>query len=265
MANALMIQDVARVKWATRPMQEISTKEAVEQLVGSRVESTSECTGRVGGRPAPREDDAPGPELGFLGPPRGVVHPMVGAIHQAYQDHRPLVLSPDMFWLLIAQGLALHVNNNPDEFRARFRVGPGQQVIEVRHDALIKGSPENPWEEVFDVFGQEITKRVGEDNYSQIVTSFSTTGRVERAANAIVLMDTVKKYYRFRVHTSCGIPQVVLEGTVTDWEKLRDRTESLGNTYAVSWWTDRLLPILDRVARNAAGHEDVALWDSIYK
>ena len=38
------------------------------------------------------------------------LHPVVAAIHLAFSDHRPLVLSPDILWLLIAQGFANHVN-----------------------------------------------------------------------------------------------------------------------------------------------------------
>jgi hypothetical protein len=190
---------------------------------------------------------------------------MVGAIHQAYQDHRPLVLSPDMFWLLITQGHALHINNNPDEFRDRFRVGQERQEIEVRHDGLYKGSPENPWEEVFDTFCHEVEARIGQENYSNIVAAYSTTGRVERAANAIVLMDCVKSYFAFGLHSRCGIPQVSLEGSAADWEILRDKTESLGKAYALSWWTQRLLPVLDRVARNAGGKDDPELWQTLYK
>jgi hypothetical protein len=265
MTKPIMIQDVVKVERATHPLDEISTKEAIEQLVGSLVESSSECTGKVVGRPAPREEHLTGGQFRCLFQSGGVVHPMVGAIHQAYKDHRPLVLSPDMFWLLITQGLALHINNNPDEFRDRFRVGERPEEIEVRHDGLYKGSPENPWEEVFEDFCHKIEVRIGEENYSQIVTLFSTTGRVERVANAIVLMDCVKSYFQFGLHTRCGIPQVVLEGSVADWEKLRDKTESLGKTYAMSWWTRRLLPILNRVSRNAAGKDDPQLWQTLYK
>lgn len=190
---------------------------------------------------------------------------MVGAIHQAYQDHRPLVLSPDMFWLLVTQGLALHIANNPDEFRDRLCAGQERQEIEVRNDRLYKGSPENPWDEVFDAFCREIKVRIGQDNFSQIVAAYSTTGRVERAANAIVLMDCVKSYFDFGIRTRCGIPQVSLEGSAADWEKLRNNTESLGKSYGMFWWTRRLLPILDRVARNAAGKDDPELWQTLYK
>jgi len=260
-----MVQDVARVQRATVALDEISIKEGIEQLVGSPVECCSEYTSKIVGRPAPRETKVQGSQFQLLQRSRGVVHPLVGAIHQAYQDHRSLVLSPDMFWLLVTQGLAVHVNNNPDEFRETFRVGQEGELIEVRHDSLYKGSPENPWEDVFDDFCQEIESRIGQENYSQIVTAFSTTGRVERVANAITLMDCVKSYFQFGLRSRCGIPQVVLEGSAGDWERVRDSTESLGETYALSWWTKRLLPVLDRVARNAAGEDDPELWQSLYK
>ncbi|HUQ06910.1 MAG TPA: DUF4419 domain-containing protein, partial [Kofleriaceae bacterium] len=35
-------------------------------------------------------------------------HPFVAAVHAAFDEHRPLVLSPDAVWLCIAQGLATH-------------------------------------------------------------------------------------------------------------------------------------------------------------
>jgi hypothetical protein len=206
MPAPLMVQHVALVKRAARPLDETSTKDALEQLIGAPVESCSDYTGKVVGRPAsaphPRDDS----RRQFS---RGVVHPLVGAIHQAYEDHRPLVLSPDMFWLLVAQGLALHINNHADEFRNRFRVGPLKQDIDVRRDDLFKGSPENPWEEVFADFCKEINARIGEDNYSQVVTPFSTTGRVERAATAIALMDCVKSYFRhpLRSRTLSRVPE----------------------------------------------------------
>src|SRR5688572_4474466 len=37
-------------------------------------------------------------------------HPFVEAVHDAYAMHRPLVISPDMVWLMVAQGFAKHVD-----------------------------------------------------------------------------------------------------------------------------------------------------------
>ena len=47
-------------------------------------------------------------------------HPVVAALHRAFGDHRPVCLSPDMVWLLVAQGAANHVNAHAEALRPRF-------------------------------------------------------------------------------------------------------------------------------------------------
>src|SRR5690349_296604 len=47
------------------------------------------------------------------------VHPLLGAVHLAFAEHRPLVLSPDAIWLTIAQGVAQHVRQNAERLRSR--------------------------------------------------------------------------------------------------------------------------------------------------
>jgi len=47
-------------------------------------------------------------------------HPFVATLHQAYARHYPVTISPDMIWLLIAQGFASHVNQNGEEMRSYF-------------------------------------------------------------------------------------------------------------------------------------------------
>jgi hypothetical protein len=240
----LIVQDVERLDRAAAPLTEVSPKEAIEGLVNGPVESCSEYHGNVVACP---------------------FHPFVGALHAAFMDHRPLVLSPDMFWLLIAQGFAAHVNNNAEKDRSQFVSHEGKEEIIVERHDFIKGSPENPWSEVFDEFSRCIRKKIGEDNHSQIVVDFSTTGPIEKAANEVVLLDAMKNYFNFTVFTRCGIPQVTLQGTKEDWAKLRDRTDALGKRYELEWWTERLLPTLDMIADNAAGADNPELWRNIYK
>ena len=44
-------------------------------------------------------------------------HSFFQGMYQAYADHRPFVLSPDMIWLLISQGFARHINANQEAMR----------------------------------------------------------------------------------------------------------------------------------------------------
>ena len=127
--------------------------------------------------------------------------------------HRPIVLSPDMIWLLIAQGFAIHVNEHAEEMRNHFVSHEGKKKLVVRRDGFIKGSLENPWENVFDEFSTHIRREIGKTNHELIVSQFSTTGVIEKAVNEVVLMDSMKAYFKYIVYTRCGIPEVRLEGT----------------------------------------------------
>ena len=127
--------------------------------------------------------------------------------------HRPIVLSPDMIWLLIAQGFAIHVNEHAEEMRSHFVSHEGKKKIVVIRHEFIKGSLENPWENVFDEFSTHIRREIGDTNHELIVSQFSTTGVIEKAVNEVVLMDSMKAYFKYIVYTRCGIPEVRLEGT----------------------------------------------------
>lgn len=191
-------------------------------------------------------------------------HPVVAAIHLAFHDHRPLVLSPDILWLLVAQGFANHVNANAEELRSRVVRHTGKATLVVRRDDFIKGSPENPWPEMFEELTGQIREHIGEATHSLLLPAFSTTGVVERAAAQVVLFDAMQSFFSYEFRTLCGIPQVILEGTVDDWKELAERTRNLDN-FGLKWWTGVLRPILDEFITATQGKVNRRFWQSIYK
>lgn len=48
------------------------------------------------------------------------LHPLFNAVHMAFSEHRPLLLTPDAIWMTIAQGFAIHINNNAEQLRQSF-------------------------------------------------------------------------------------------------------------------------------------------------
>ena len=69
----------------------------------------------------------------------------------------------------------------------------------------------------------------------------------------------------FRVFVSlCGIPAVTLEGTVEDWEKVRERVGRLGR-YDLCWWTDMVGPLIDEFVKAAKGNPTPSFWKNLYK
>jgi hypothetical protein len=190
-------------------------------------------------------------------------HPLIGALHAAFATHRPICLSPDIIWLTLSQGLAHHINANAEQLRHHFVRHAGKLAVEVRRDDFVKGSPENPWPEVFAEFSSRIHEYLGEA-HGWIVADFSTTGPVERAASEVVLLDAMQAFFSYEVHTACGIPRITLEGTVQDWQEIARRIQEF-RRFELAWWVKPLLPILDEFVAAAGGKVRRRFWESIYK
>jgi len=219
-------------------------KASIEKLLGSPIEACDTYHADVVEQP------------GF--------HSLIAAAHLAYQHHFPLVLSPDVIWLTIAQGLANHINNNAEQLRPQFVSHRDKVTIQVRRDDFVKGSPENPWAEVWPAFSDQIKNIIGPETHALIVSDFSTTGPTDRAASEVVLMDCVQSYFSYRFMTMCGIPQVTLQGSVEDWEKIHSRVGQLGQ-YDLKWWTDDVRKITGEFVAAAKGRPNPTFWQAIYK
>ena len=75
-------------------------------------------------------------------------------ILQAYADHRPLVLSPDMVWLIISQGFSRYVNANAEEMRYLMVSHEDKMELVVNCDNTLL--PDADWEELLNDFSTSI-------------------------------------------------------------------------------------------------------------
>lgn len=191
-------------------------------------------------------------------------HPLMSAVHCAFSQHRPLVLSPDVIWTTIAQGFAQHINTDPEKYRSLFVEHSGKIELQVRREDFVPGSPENLWEEIFEQFTEKIAEHVGEETCALLRNDFSTTGPVEFAVSHIVMMETFKAYFDYVLMCICGIPSITLEGSTDDWLKVRDKAEKIVG-YDLAWWGEQLIPICDHFVRASKGDIDLYHWQNIYK
>ncbi|MBM4152321.1 MAG: DUF4419 domain-containing protein [Kiritimatiellaceae bacterium] len=186
------------------------------------------------------------------------------ALHISFAQHRPLRISPDHIWLVLAQGFAAHVNHNSVKLREKIVRHTGKATLSVRRDDFIKGKMENPWEEVFPELCQQMGEYVEKDLINSVTAKFSTTTPIEQAAFQITLMDALQNYFSYEVVSFCGIPSLILEGTPADWKALKERTKSF-EKYELTWWTKDLEPILQEFINASEGRVNVEFWNSMYK
>lgn len=169
----------------------------------------------------------------MLPPPVGTVEVftkqnlLVKAVHSAFYDHHPLILSPDVIWLTILQGLANHVDQNSKRLRRKFVNHEKKITIVIQKDDFVKGSCTNDWESIFPEFVDQIKANSKQHVLDFMPCDFSTSGAAEVVASHITLMDTVKHYFEYTATRGCGFPRITLSGKPEDWSKLRAKAEKL--------------------------------------
>jgi hypothetical protein len=267
--NAKALKSMAEVPMATN-----SIKAALDGRTKSPVEACGANYDRVvGGYPDPSasdyldgldQNDPYVKKLAAKIPrPSAFSHGFMEAVHMSFQDHYPLVITPDSVWLTLAQGFGHHVNANAEKLRKQFVSHEGKKMLLIRRDYFSKGSPHNDWPGCFTEFSDKIQEHIGKKR-DLIVGNFSTTGPIEKAASELVLMDSMKSYFKYAVRTLCGIPSVTLTGTVDDWRSIRTRAENFSE-FDLDWWVKSLIPTLDQFIKAAEGNPDIKFWDSMYK
>ena len=189
-------------------------------------------------------------------------HPFLKGMHRAYAEHRPFVLSPDMIWLLICQGVARHVNANSEALRDKLVSFSDKMVIQTAAKSDGHGID---WSGVIDDFSAAVNEQTKGGLASTLKAEFSTTGEVEKVVNQITILETFKTFFTYVTFIGiCGIPEVTLEGQREDWELIITKTKAL-RPYQLDWWVDALLPVLEQIADTYRKGIDQSFWQSMFK
>ena len=123
----------------------------------------------------------------------------------AFDKHYSLILSPDIIWLLISQGIATQINENAEQLRDRLVDFDGQKTITIRYlgEDLLKR--EDYWDWIIPAFSDSIDNNMKAQFSDLMVCNFTTTGLVERISSQITMMESVKKFFKYEVAAAgCG-------------------------------------------------------------
>jgi hypothetical protein len=192
----------------------------------------------------------------------------VSAALQAFDSHHGFVLAPQHIFLTVLQQVSWHVNQNSEQLRSQFVKFEGKKQL----TAQVPPSPSvEDWARFTQNLRQQISEATVEDTYALFsLEEFSTISVAEKVAGDITLMDVCQKYFDFYCTTSCGIPFFILEGTIEDWELLREKIEQIITRKTLpdlaSRWLPAILPTLDKIVRARKGEEmDRSFWESFFK
>ena len=192
-------------------------------------------------------------------------HSFLKGILKAYQEDRPIVISPDIIWLLISQGFSRHITNNAEEFRKDFVNFDGKKELVVEVKDITLGNPNNNWEQIFPQFSKQIADNTSNELVDILTADFSTTTPTTKIASQITIMEFFKVYFNYKVvMAGCGIPKITIEGTTEDWEKVLQKTQYISK-YKLEWWTSELEPILKQIINATKGDFKKKFWMNMVK
>lgn len=181
-------------------------------------------------------------------------------VYHAYAGHRRLILNPDSLWLLICQGFALHIRQNPEEYRAQLVTFDEKWKLLVAFEKYPM-TPEE-WEPIFLDFQRQIEAKTQPGIVSLFAAPFSGTSRTTQLAFTLSLMNINHHYFEAIISCICGIPEITLEGTPEDWEQLEARVEALAK-FDLEWWLSALRPVLREFTAASKGRARWDFWQKI--
>ena len=211
---------------------------------------------------------------------------LLGAVMSAFNNHHPIVFTPDLVYGYLAKGIAIHIEKYPEELRSLLVSHEGKEDLKYTNDSFVRGCKDNDWADMYKNFADQLRERTKENSVVQNDLSFSTSTPMTEAHRHVLCMDSLKSCFGFFGSTSCGISCVILEGTAGDWKLLQETVTSQlaeinkyceghpeSKSAALDWWTPAVEVMLEnfRISYETQESgdelpEDLKLWwSTIYK
>jgi|CXWK01.1.fsa_nt_gi hypothetical protein len=200
---------------------------------------------------------------------------LVSVFEEAYSNHLNLKLTPDVFWFTILQGFNNHVELNSEALRGKLvNHAEGKIEINIELPGYVKGNTFNPWDtHALPVFNKAIGDLIKPDPRALFVedTQFTTTGLVQQTAFNVAVMSVFKSYFDYSGTTCCGIPTVILGGSVEDWKLLKQKVQKLmylGTYEYEEYVRTYLIPVVDKLVRSVEEpetEETKKFWEECFK
>lgn len=191
--------------------------------------------------------------------------PLIQAAFLAFAEHHPLRIEPAYFWTTIIQEVATMVKLDPRRFASIFNGDPdNKRVVKVICDELYGN--DSAWPLAIGRFREALTAETSKELIEGFFPHFSEDDQTRELAYLVSVMDAASPFFKYEVHTRCGIPEIYLEGNVADWSKLYSRVLWLEKTFGACRYFDKLKSLIDKIGRQVAtGKVDIEFWESLFK
>lgn len=173
-------------------------------------------------------------------------------LENCWGSHLGIVITPDIIWYTLLSEVAAIVKATPEDFRDIFTTSSEKKRIVVHSAGNVMP---------LDVLVLMLKEEVPTDT-STFFPDFNFTKNSKLAFMA-AFSDMCSPFYNYSMML-CGFPFIKVEGTLEDWDMLRERWNSLSKVLQKKKveWEVRVTNILNTVVANYGNQE---LWENIFK
>ena len=175
---------------------------------------------------------------------------LIQGLVEAYKNHYPITVTPDIIWLLFLQGYSRFMDEYHEKLRNSYVNFENKETIKItRYGMTPETATKEDWQDILNEFIQKIKKYIGENIISTLESNFSTTSKVSLTTSQVTIMSAMKNYFTYEVvMEGCGISSITLEGNLEDWQKIKSKLEFFSKKeMCLLWWIKHLIPIIDKI------------------
>ena len=175
---------------------------------------------------------------------------LIRGLMEAYGNHYPITVSPDMFLILFLQGYSRFMEKNSEKLRNIYVNFEGKKTLIVQRAGITPETANSKdWQGIIDEFTQKIKGEIGENIISNLESNFTTSNSVTLATSQMSIMSAMKNYFIYKaIMCVCGISSITLEGSLEDWEKIKQKFEFFSKEeFGLNSWVKYLIPIIDKI------------------
>ena len=194
-------------------------------------------------------------------------HAFAEAFVRAWNEHRPVRVSPDAVWMVLLETLQRRVDSDTNGCRSdmvRHASGRKDLVASLPSDFMEHQTEASSWPPVVAQLLDSMDRHVVGGRNRAVLPRFSTTTSDRAMATRIRVLAVYKSYFNYVGELMCGIPSVTLEGTASDWRLLRGRLSVL-DACGLHPWVVRMGEILDQFVSAAEGRPSREFWRSFVR
>ena len=178
----------------------------------------------------------------------------------AYFNHCPIKVSPNVIWQLILNNFSKYVNDNSERLRKKFVDFEGKKNLTCVRIGKLEDADKYT-DDIIKDYCNQISQNIGKELIDVLTPNYSTSTSESIISGQVSIMSTFKKYFNYDLFMiSCGIPYIILEGNLNDWEKILEKLKFLSK---YDFYTSKMEKDITEIIDTKKGNINMDFWRKI--